>query len=172
VTPRLGPPAVPSPQLALAVMVAAADPGTALTPAGHRAAGELHRGNDAEGLVHRAGCQPAGTGAAAIGPAVRVPKAWGPAVHYCVAACPASGLNRLDWVMPAHPAGRQPGSRPASSTGGGDHRERWNTTCRACCPAGPGRDHRQAAGFLGPELLLGAGVGPLFVLISLVGMTG
>jgi len=152
--------------------VAAADPGTALTPAGHRAAGELHRGNDAEGLVHRAGCQPAGTGAAAIGPAVRVPKAWGPAVHYCVAACPASGLNRLDWVMPAHPAGRQPGSRPASSTGGGDHRERWNTTCRACCPAGPGRDHRQAAGFLGPELLLGAGVGPLFVLISLVGMTG
>jgi len=56
---RPGPPAIPS---SAAVVVSTADPGTALTPAGHRAGSALHRGNDADGLVRRAGRQPASTG--------------------------------------------------------------------------------------------------------------
>jgi hypothetical protein len=56
-TPRPGPPAV-RPQRAPAVVAPTADPGIALTPAGHRVAGELHRSNDAGGLVRRAGCPP------------------------------------------------------------------------------------------------------------------
>src|SRR5215472_730244 len=42
------------PQPAPAVAAPATDP----APAGHRAAGEPHRGNDADGLVRRAGCAP------------------------------------------------------------------------------------------------------------------
>src|SRR6516165_11712796 len=60
------------PQPAPAVVVSAADPGTALTPAGHRAAGELHRGNDADGLVRWAGGRPRRYRAAALGPAAQV----------------------------------------------------------------------------------------------------
>ena len=49
-----------------------ADSGTALTPAGHPAAGELHRSTDADGLVRRAGCQPRRYTVAAPGPAAQV----------------------------------------------------------------------------------------------------
>ena len=86
-------------------------------------------------------------------PRASSPGAHRPAAQHRVAAHPASGLNHTGCVMPAHAAGRQPGPRPASqpaSTGGGDHRDRQNTTSRACCPASPGRDHRPAAEAAGP----------------------
>src|SRR5215472_11123470 len=66
-TPRPRPPAARA-QPAPAVVAPAADPGTALTPAGHLAASEPRRGNDADGWFAGPDARPRRYRAAAPGP--------------------------------------------------------------------------------------------------------
>ena len=68
---------------------------------------QLKHLNDAGRPFHRTGCQPR---------------------RY-----PAADLDRINQVTLAHRVGRQPGPRPATRTGRGDHRALYNTASRACC---------------------------------------
>src|SRR5262249_37157506 len=113
----------PRNQPAPALVTPAAGPGTSLTPAGHHAASEPHRGNDADGLVRRAGCPPRRYRVAALGPAAQVRT--GPPCNTTSPPVPqAAAIVSVAGCPLMQPGGSLAPGRPAS-TGGGDHRDHY-----------------------------------------------